>query len=450
MGTVIAGSDFRIEHGQRRVLLVNPPVYDLRLDWPRWQQPCGLLQLGATLRERGADVRLLDFVSAGSSDDGRVTRRQVETFQIDGEDLAWWCYGLPWQDAGRIARQWRAEGWRPDEVWVTSLTSFWRRGAQDVIRRVKYDWWPEARVLLGGVYPTLYPGHAAAHTDADLIVTGPVEAALPGSDLTLYSAVPASAGVYLYRGGRSADDVVNEIAAKARQGVREFAFFDDDIPGPDPDRFDYVLQGIVQRRLKVRLAILGNLRAQNMTESRAAWLYAAGLAEAYLCWDPALNGDMQPHAQAAYLLETYAGFKARDGALSAIVHAGWPGENLQDTAAHLLHLSHAVGSVTIFPYQATVEEGARLALDDPDQLNGKLFPFAAANGVCFADYADLLRLAATLNSKYRDVTFDFLGDNLIARMVRHSIRRQAWQPAAKDEDNGTRIFAETDADTSAL
>ena len=119
---------------------------------------------------------------------------------------------------------------------------------------------------------------------------------------------------------------------------------------------------------------------------------------------------------------------------SAIIHAGWPGENLEDTAAHLLYLAHAAGSVTVFPYQPTPGEAARLGISDPAQANGKLFPFAAANGVRFADYADLLRLAATINNKYRDVTFDFLGDDMIARMVRHSIRTTSWQPAKKEGD----------------
>ena len=144
MPSVIAGSQLRIEPGQRRVLLVNPPVSDLRLDWARWQQPSGLLRLGAALRQMGADVRLFDFLAEGMND-GRVTRRQVGTLAIGDDELTWWLFGLPWADAARRFSAWRAEGWQPDEVWVTSLTSFWRRGVHDVIRRIRYDWWPEAR-----------------------------------------------------------------------------------------------------------------------------------------------------------------------------------------------------------------------------------------------------------------------------------------------------------------
>lgn len=429
MGKLVLGAQCAIESGARRVLLINPPVYDLRLDWARWQQPCGLQRIGQALHRRGADVRFFDILAAGNGDGGRMTRRLSHTVQVDGETLSWWCFGLPWVDVGRRFRQWRADGWQPDEVWVTSLTSFWWRGVQETIRRLRYDWQPQARIVLGGVYPTHYAEHALANAEADLIVQGSL--GLAGDYADPDAAASPEAGVYLYGEGRSPDDVVHDLAARARSGVREVAFFDEEIPGPDPDRFDYVLQQMALRRLKLRLMILGNMPAAQVTWPRAAFLHDAGLSEVYLRWDPSLNGDLRPYIQAADLLHTFAGLKPRAGALSAVVYAGWPGEDIEETAHHLLQLSHAVGSVTLFPYQPTRAEGERLGISEPDELNGKLFPFAHANGVRFGDYADLLRLAATLNSKYRDVTFDFLGHDLIARMVRTSIRGRLWQPAVR-------------------
>jgi hypothetical protein len=451
MPSVIAGSQFRIEPGQRRVLLVSPPVCDLRLDWARWLQPSGLLRLGAALRQQGADVRLFDFLAEGTND-GRVTRRRAGTLSIGSEQLTWWLFGLPWAEAARRVLAWRAEGWQPDEVWVTSLTSFWQRGVQDVIRRVKYDWWPQARVVLGGVYPTLYPDHAAASSDADLIVSGPVGGLSPQVDLSFYPATPPCAGIYLDgamgSAQRPAEDVLDEMAAKARRGIREFAFFDESLPGPDPDRFAYVLEGIARRSLKVRLSILGNLPAREVTPFQSTLLHDANMSEVYLSWDTALNGDMTAYEAAAQSLQTYGGLKPRDGSLSAIVHAGWPRENLQSTTTHLLHLAHVVGSVTIFPYQPTPQEGAQLGVHEPNLLNGKLYPFAETNGVRFADYADLLRLAAMLNSKYRDVTFDFLGDDMISRMIRASIRDHTWQPAKPAPDGTRQLAAESNTGTS--
>jgi len=348
--------------------------------------------------------------------------------------LQWWCYGLPWEEVGRRARLWKGEGWQPDEVWVTTLTSFWWRGAHEVIRRVRYDWWPQARVVLGGLYPTLYPAHAAARTEADIVVTGSIpEAADRVADLALYGkTLRTCAGVHLWRGPGSPQSVVNQIAANARLGVREMAFFDERIPGPDPSLFDYVLEGVNRLPFRIRFVALGNLAARDVTTYRASLMHAAGFTEVYLSDDAiaALDGDMQPYLEAARLLQTFGGLKPRDGSLSAIAIAGRPGENLEDTARRMIYLAHIVGSVTVFPYQPTPEEGHRLGVGEPDLVNGKLFPFAASNGVRFEDYTELLRLAATLNSKYRDVTFDFLGEDLVARLVRESIRSNGWNAKA--------------------
>ena len=102
--------------------------------------------------------------------------------------------------------------------------------------------------------------------------------------------MPACAGVYLVGTvgsvPRPADDVLEEIAAKARQGIREFAFFDEMLPGPDPDRFAYVLEGIARRGMKVRISILGNLPARDVTPFHSALLHEANVAEVFLAWDP--------------------------------------------------------------------------------------------------------------------------------------------------------------------
>jgi hypothetical protein len=58
-----------------------------------------------------------------------------------------------------------------------------------------------------------------------------------------------------------------------------------------------------------------------------------------------------------------------------------------------------------------------------------IFQFREQNGTTYRDYADLLGLAAVLSAKYRNQTFDFLGDDLIARLFRESVRNRAWDPA---------------------
>lgn len=58
----------------------------------------------------------------------------------------------------------------PDEIWVTSLFTYWYRFSWDCISFYK-SWYPGAKVKLGGIYATLLPGHAR-QSGADEIYTG--------------------------------------------------------------------------------------------------------------------------------------------------------------------------------------------------------------------------------------------------------------------------------------
>ncbi len=72
--------DYKPEVGFRRVLLFNPPVYDTRFPWNRWQQPVTLLQLATLLRSFHCDIRLIDALYTRS--DETLTRRRVDVFKL--------------------------------------------------------------------------------------------------------------------------------------------------------------------------------------------------------------------------------------------------------------------------------------------------------------------------------------------------------------------------------
>jgi hypothetical protein len=80
----------------------------------------------------------------------------------------------------------------------------------------------------------------------------------------------------------------------------------------------------------------------------------------------------------------------------------------------------------VIPYQPDPAEcPASLSLE---MQNGRLFPFAEENHLSFRGYQDILGLAAMFNAKYRNHTFDFLGDGLISRLVRESLVTESWDP----------------------
>ncbi len=95
-------------------------------------------------------------------------------------------------------------------------------------------------------------------------------------------------------------------------------------------------------------------------------------------------------------------------------------------------MAHAIGSLVIWPYQPVPVECGDLPLEDQ---NGKLFPFRRDNGATYRDYLDLLGLAAVLNAKHRQRSFDFLGHGLVPSLFRQSLKDRAWEPT--DEVKGS-------------
>src|SRR5438270_4405595 len=84
-------SSYTPEDSPRRVLLFNPPVYDTRFPWSRWQQPVTLLQLATLLRFFHCDIRLIDALYTRS--DETLTRRRVDVFKRGEVSINYWRFG---------------------------------------------------------------------------------------------------------------------------------------------------------------------------------------------------------------------------------------------------------------------------------------------------------------------------------------------------------------------
>jgi radical SAM superfamily enzyme YgiQ (UPF0313 family) len=421
-----------------RILLINPPVYDLRLDWARWHQPCGLLQVGRLLRLRGTDVRLIDCLQPERN---KLERKKLDTVTVDEQNLIRWHFGCSWELIEKQIGLIKDENWKPDAIYVTTMMTFWWESTRDLIHRIRKEWFPRIPIVLGGVYPTLCPGHAKKHircADFDLEIAD--KARIHATDLTLYNQMPYFSGLFLSR-RVPPERIVGEIVTKAKLGVREFAFFDNEIGLNHQTRFEKVLDQVIEKELDVKFRALGNISPKVLSGSLVRKMKAAGYRQIFLRDDIALrsnsNGDLSSYERGIELMLKYGGFKPRTEDLTAMVVVGVPGENLNHVVERLTKLAHIVGSVNLVPYQPT--PGTEIFEMHKSQLpaelerqNGKLFPFAKVNGATFSDYQQLMRLAALLNSKYHSTTFDFLGNDEIAQMVRKSVAEERWQPRIKE------------------
>ena len=98
----------------QRALLINPPLYDVRFDWARWHQPCGLLQVGGFLRSRGYDVQLIDCLQTPRQE--RIQRQKLDTIDVNGLTLLRWQFGWSWDQIEKRVEDLKKEKWKPDGI----------------------------------------------------------------------------------------------------------------------------------------------------------------------------------------------------------------------------------------------------------------------------------------------------------------------------------------------
>lgn len=171
----------------RRILGINPPVYDFAW-FDLWARPAGLLGLLQLLREHGCRVSLVDCLY-----EGRTEPLSFGRWRVAGEECAkpaayegiprhYRRFGL----GGDALRERLAREARPDAIFVTSVMTYWYPGVFEAIRAAK-EIFPGVPVILGGVYATLCPEHAPGG-GADLVVSSPCAGRASTIALDLYDA----------------------------------------------------------------------------------------------------------------------------------------------------------------------------------------------------------------------------------------------------------------------
>ena len=307
------------------ILLVNPWIHDFAA-YDFWAKPLGLLMLGGILREHGAKVSYLDCLdrfhpSAPDSPllDARCGRGPYLKTPIEkppglADIPRTYCrYG--------ISPEWFIEDLQrlppPDVVLVTSLMTYWYPGVRESIDLIK-SVFPDAPVVLGGIYATLCTAHARQTSGADRVVAGPGERAvlplvaeytgwspqpqfdcmdldglpLPVMDLEhrlVHAPVVTSLGCP-YRCAYCASrrlqpqlrrrrpaSVVDEMAFwHAEHAVRDFAFYDDALL-VDADRHAIpLLEKIIAADMQVRLHTPNALHIREITLPLAKQMVRAG------------------------------------------------------------------------------------------------------------------------------------------------------------------------------
>lgn len=464
-----------------KALLINPPVYDTQY-WAHWSQPHGLLKIATWLKNHHGyrDLRLLDCLATNERRRVKFYRRPGELRIVKRGNISkhMFHYGWPLEKLRfELARHASREMFYPDEVWITSIMTYWWESTRDVIRLVE-DVFSDAppRIYVGGIYPTLYPEHAEARLNQSgnvVIVEGEIchEAANSWTDLSLYEdevyeAQPEYAIITGSRGCpfncaycaqlklndgnrklryRSPDDIAEELAKKQQDfGIREIAFYEDNLLF-NSDEFLSRLDAIERRGLKFSIYAPEGIEPRLIEPTLLSRMRTAGFEKIYLALETIDNHISREWNRKQATIEKFdravevaseCGYQVGSQDLNAFVIFGIPGESIQAVVNTALYASRRVGSVvpmlfTPVPGSIMFEQHKAYLFDemgwDLQDLNGKLLPFLEYNkqfypGLQASDYLELENFMYHLNSsKVYQERFDLTKSSPIANTFRRVV-----------------------------
>lgn len=161
-----------------KILLVNPPIYDFSA-YDFWLKPFGMLRVAGFLRDQ-AQFQIFDFL-----DRFHPLMPQEKFLRFDE-----WGRGEFYSEIipkpaplAHVPRYYRRSGIprihfqnflkqnsQTDFVFIQTVMTYWYLGIKEVIEDIRM-FWPNAKIILGGVYATLCLAHAR-NLGADLVVDG--------------------------------------------------------------------------------------------------------------------------------------------------------------------------------------------------------------------------------------------------------------------------------------
>lgn len=366
-----------------KVLFVNPYISDFSA-YDLWLRPLGLYYLAATVRRySSAEIYWLDAldrfqegIKINGRSDGRGKYRR-EFMQkpplYQGVPRNYCRYGIPVE----LFQEKMADWPDMDVILITSLMTYWLEGLQFTLELVKQRF-PRAKIVLGGVLPSLAPSEAQSAVPVDRYVrgygemavlrflqdlgarvsagadfSGPVDFPFPALDLAgtqEYAPLLTARGCpmhchYCASGllnpifsERHPDDILAEIKQR-RQDFHSshFIIFDDALLINKKKRFLPVFSRLTEGgNTRLRFHTPNGLHAREIDPETAAVMHGAGFSTVRLSFE-SLNADIlrrsngkvkRKQMEAAVSNLERAGYHR--GQLGAYLLFGYPGQSMRD------------------------------------------------------------------------------------------------------------------------
>lgn len=368
----------------KNILLINPPRYEV---WPeyfservavaqKWAiafQPAGLLRIGSYLRSEGHRVSMINaggrikFNEAAPS--FVIGKRRAGNFNDKKVYSPLYHVGLSFEEfKKRLLLQ-----AVPDEIYVTSFFTYQWEAVHEIIRICKAVF-PSAKVILGGIYPTLCPDHAKM-SRADIVYQGEL---IPSNHSRLaldlleespdYIILKTSRGcpgkcsycaVHLLEGHamryREPEDVVDEIEEKIRDfNIKTVIMWESNILVNAESHLERMLDIIIRRNLGLKLSFPEGFNPFLLNEALLHKMKRAGLTHMSLSVETTDKDTALRRFGSSYKFDVFTEkmkFVKKVGIPStAFVMAGMPNQAVEDVRRSILDVLHSGCRVSLMPF----------------------------------------------------------------------------------------------------
>ncbi len=439
--------------GRSRVLLINPPVEERRYNWLRWNQPLDLLLLSTWLKRRSSsmDVRLYDFMFP--SETGEVEKKSLK----DGTHHGLRHFGSSHEEFVSWFTQLIGRGkWCPTCIVITSLTSYWYRSIEKLLNNILQTLGPTRRkkvqICLYGAYPRLEPEHAEGQW-ADVAFTRSVDTTGCAPDHELYlksphNRLPQFAALdirdpHVHEHAEALLELKAQSAKKSgndRAQALTVAFFNGDV-GAEVEGLRRMAT-LVEAKSRSRFVLHGicGIRARSIHVEAIGLMSEAGFRTLYVEHERTAGGGLDQESYSCIYDEFRRcrqahrrgedAWLARDG-VTGFVNVGLPDDDMDLIVRTTLELNEMFGSVIIKPWGWAPEVGPTKRSekwDDPREASPQWYPYAnGASRLRTEDYQNLMRWQSILNTRVKGMTFDFLDEGKVAKLVRETLIAESWR-----------------------
>ncbi|WP_342404310.1 hypothetical protein [Brevibacillus sp. FSL K6-2834] len=416
-------------NSKTKILLINPPVQEVRYAWVRWNQPTTLLMLSTVLTEMHCDVQLLDFMLP--SETGRVAIRDLAKQKVIGStSYKARTYGMPMDEAAKNLRIVLKE-WEPDHIIIDTLTSYWYETLRTLIPYLK-TLIPDTRISIIGPYAAMETEHAKK-MGATYLVTDYLDfqRCIPNYELYFKPITKKLNSDKLPRFGglKFTQDPVNglleQVAVLRRNNIKDTVIFEENLFLHEGQILREFLSILNKEGIQLSFHGLCGIEIKDAPLGIFQEMYNGGYRSFFLEYEKQGNELIIDNYIRVY--RELKSNKISSGNFAGFLMIGTPEDDLETMFRHSFQLLELCGSLIPKPYTPsfhTDEYKSYSRAGRLDLLSPHVFPLAEKNGISREEYMEFYQHTSFLNEKRLGQSFNFFDDHYCSIALKRSLGKK--------------------------